>query len=111
MLLEPNLLPVALIFPGDGNAFTNGCVDLLEKDLQRLGVQNLFISMRVEQGRELTLHHQIAVAPDRGCGLGIRGKTKAEMRCGSGSHQPATETALDGCKTHGAISKALELSC
>ena len=34
VLLEPNLLPVALICPGDGNAFTNGCVDLLEKGLQ-----------------------------------------------------------------------------
>ena len=62
MGLEPHLLPVALVLPGDADAFAHSGVELLQQLLQLLGIQR---GAAIQDRRDLTLHHQIAVAADR----------------------------------------------
>ena len=77
VVVEPHLLPVALILPGNADAFAHGGVELLEQRLQLLGAERC---AALQHRRDLTLHHQIAVAADRRGGLHVGVEPEAEMR-------------------------------
>ena len=58
----------------------------------------------------MALHHQIAVAANRGGGLHIGRQSQAEVGGRLGAHQPTAEAALNSGEAHGPLGQGLELS-
>mgnify|MGYP007113551023 CR=1 FL=1 len=59
VVVEPHLLPVALILPTDLNALADRPIKIRQQALKGLGGERFGVLL---QGEQLPLHHQIRVA-------------------------------------------------
>ena len=93
MALEPHLLPVALVFSADLNHLPLGAFQLIQQLLHLVGIEG---NAAVEQGGQLTLHQQVAIAPNRRGGLHVAIEGQAEVGAGAGAAVAPAEATADG---------------
>ena len=91
---------MAPVLPADGHPLTHRRIELLQQGRQLVLAQGWFST---PPGGQLSLHHQVAIAANRGGGLHVGRQSQAEVMGRVGAHQPAAEAAFDGRKAHGPL--------